>query len=116
MDNQNKSQHSTQNTKVEVDNSTVMGILSYLGILVVIPLIVSKNNSFVKFHTKQGLVLLAVEIILWIAMRIAWVLMPLIGLLELVVFIFAIIGIINVVEKKEKELPFIGSFSKHINI
>ena len=98
------------------DQSLFMGILAYLGVLVIIPLLTSKENPFIKFHIKQGLVLVICEIILWVAMKMFWPLMPLIGIIQLILFILSIIGIVNVVQKQEKELPLVGSFAKNIKI
>ena len=91
----------------------VFGILSYLGILVIISYIFGKNDSFVKFHIKQGLLVLCINVIVWVVGMISWHLWPILNLINLVAFIFSIIGIVNVVQKKEKELPIIGQFSKY---
>ena len=40
---------------------------------------------------------------------------PVIGIINLALLVLAIIGIINAVNKKEKELPLVGSFAKHFN-
>lgn len=98
------------------DQSLFMGILCYLGILIIVPLLVSRHNSFVKFHLKQGFVLVICEAVLWFAMRIFWPLMPIIGILQLIVFVLVIIGIVNVVQKKQKELPLVGKFAKSIKL
>ena len=98
------------------DQSLFMGLLCYLGILVIIPLLASKKNPFVKFHIKQGLVLFICEAVLWVATKMFWPLMPLIWILQLVVFVLAVIGIVNVVQKKNKELPLVGKFAKSIKI
>ncbi len=100
----------------DTDKSLFMGILAYLGVLVIIPLLTSKDNPFVKFHIKQGLVLVVCEAILWVASKLAGPLVPLVGLLQLGVFILAIIGIINVVQKKQKELPLVGKYAKSIKL
>ncbi|OHA21028.1 MAG: hypothetical protein A2849_01690 [Candidatus Taylorbacteria bacterium RIFCSPHIGHO2_01_FULL_51_15] len=92
-----------------------LGILSYLGILLVIPFLVSRNDPFVRFHLKQGMVLLVIEVILWILSGMFYGLISLINLLELGVIILAIIGIVNVLQRKEKELPLVGSFSKQLD-
>jgi len=94
-----------------------MAVLCYFGILVLIPLLTdSKNDPFVKFHIKQGLVLLisyvivsiitAIPIIGWVVGSILW----------LVLFILFIMGIINATGGKEQELPIIGKFGTKINI
>jgi len=94
-----------------------MAILCYLGILVLIPLLTeAKNDPFVKFHIKQGLVLLifdvvmsvilAIPVIGWVAGGIGWI-------FTLILFIM---GIINAAGGQEKELPVIGKYAEKINI
>lgn len=95
------------------DNVMLMGILCYLGPLVIIPLLVSKDNAFVKFHIKQGLVVFSIEVIVWILASMIWRMWPVINLLNLATLVLSIIGIINVVQNREKELPLVGGFSKY---
>jgi|SRR6185369_14081463 len=97
-------------------NQTLMGVLSYLSVLVIIPFLVARNDPFVKFHIKQGMVLLIIEIVLGLAMKLFWPLAPLIGILQLGVFVLVIIGIINVTQGKEKELPVVGSYGNRVKI
>jgi uncharacterized membrane protein len=84
-----------------------------------------KQNSFVKFHVKQGLVLLIAWIIysivlsiifsaLFVPLMFGGMMFGLIGilrLLNLVPWVFAIIGIINAVGGNQKELPIIGKYA-----
>ena len=101
--------------KSEPDNSVVMAALAYIGPLVIVSYIVAKDNPFVKFHIKQGLVLLVIEVALWFLGGMLWAFIPFMGLINLVVLVFAILGIVNAVNKKEQELPLVGSFAKHFN-
>ena len=96
------------------NNNTLMGVLSYLGVLVIIPFLMARDNSFVKFHIKHGVVLAVIEIVLWAISGMFWMLSPIIGILELAILVLSIIGIVNVVQNKEKELPLVGSFSKYV--
>lgn len=91
----------------------LMAVLSYFGILVLIPLLTdAKNDPFVKFHIKQGLVLLIAYVIGGFVM---WV--PIIGwLLGVVLFIFFLMGIINAASGKQTPLPVIGQFANKLNI
>jgi fumarate reductase subunit D len=87
--------------------------LSYIGILFIIPLLVSKNNDFVKFHVKQGLVLFIAEML---TTAIAWI--PILGwfvafVAWIVWIILAITGIMNVLNLKQISLPLIGEFAKN---
>lgn len=92
----------------------VMGILAYLGIFVIIPILAAKEEPFVKFHIKQGLVLLGIEIILWLLGSWLWQLSMVIGILNLAVLVLIIIGIVNVAQGSEKELPLVGSLAKYV--
>ena len=63
-----------QQTNGTVNNDLVFGILCYPGILWIIPLLANKKNEFFRLHLAQGLVVLALEVILTVLGRI-----PLIG-------------------------------------
>jgi uncharacterized membrane protein len=95
------------------DNKTLMGALAYLGPLVIIPYLTAKDDAFVKFHIKQGLVLLVIEAIIWILGMWVWMLWPILQLVNLATIILAILGIVNVVNKKQQELPVVGKFASH---
>jgi len=43
-----------KNESTGVESNVLMGILSYLGPLVIISYLTSKDNPFVKFHIKQA--------------------------------------------------------------
>lgn len=98
-------------------NQTLMGVLAYLGILILVPYFMAKGNPFVKFHIKQGLVLVVAELIIWVLRSMFWSysMFSLMQLLNLAVVVFVIIGIMNVVQGKEKELPLIGYFSRYFS-
>lgn len=95
-------------------NNTAMGVLAYLGPLVILPFLVAKDDPFVNFHLKQGVVLLVINIILWLGGMFFTPLYPITGLLSLGTFILAIIGIVNVVNGQQKELPIVGSFANRV--
>lgn len=94
-------------------SNTLMAVLCYFGILVLIPLLTdAKNDPFVKFHIKQGLVLLIAYVICGF---IFWI--PVIGwLLGLVLFVLFIIGVINAATGKQSPLPIIGQMADKIKI
>jgi len=96
--------------------NTAMGILAYIGPLVIVSYLAAKDDAFVKFHVKQGLLLFIAEVAVWFISSPLWRLGLLWNIINLVILVFAIIGIINVVQGKEKELPGIGQFSKHFPI
>jgi len=97
----------------EKEKNIGMAVICYIWILVLIPLLTdAKNDPFVKFHIKQGIVLLVVSIIVG---AISWI--PVVGwLLGIAVFVVWLIGIINAASGKEQPLPVIGQYAEKINL
>ena len=96
--------------------SNLIAILSYFGLLFLIPMLVVKNDSFVQFHAKQGLVLFLFE-----AATAIFAAVPILGWLGApILYIFwivlSIIGIINVVNNKKEQLPVIGQLADRFKI
>ena len=93
-----------------------LAILSYIGLLFLVPLLVDKDNDFRQFHAKQGMVLFFGELITPLVMIIPF-LGWLVGVAMYVSWvILAVIGILNVVNGKKKELPVIGEFAHRFKI
>jgi uncharacterized membrane protein len=114
--------------KADIEQNKVMAILAYLGILVFVPIFAAKESPFARYHANQGLILCIAMIawavvdsiltailraILWSGLGL-WSIYSLCGtVLNLVYIAFtilAIIGILNAVNGKAKELPFIGKY------
>ena len=106
----------------DAEDNKIMGILAYLGILVLVPIFAAKESPFARYHANQGLILLiatfaiyfVVAILSAVFLAISYALVAITGilytLLWIVVLVYAIIGIINVTKGEMKELPFIGKF------
>lgn len=108
--------HSHTTSSGDGDTNLIMSILAYIGPLVIIPFLVAKDNAHVKFHIKQGLVLLVIEVAVWFLGMILWILLPLLALVNLATLILSVIGIINVVQGKQKELPLVGKYSSYFKM
>jgi uncharacterized membrane protein len=101
---------------VEKKQENAIAIFSYIGILFIIPLLVEKDDEFVKYHAKQGIVLFVAELItgaiMWIPV-IGWI----VGFVAWVIWlILGITGIMNVLGGKKKPLPIIGQFADRFKI
>ena len=99
----------------DVQNNKVMGVLSYLGILVLIPLLAARNSPFARFHCNQGIVLALAEVLAGIVLGIArslpligWIFRLVGGLASVLWIVLAVIGILNAINGRAKELPVIG--------
>ena len=103
--------------KQDIEQNKIMALLAYLSWLVLIPLIAAKDSKFARFHCNQGIVLAIAEIIVGIVCGIlsiipyvGWVFTILGSVVGLCAFILSILGIINAVNGKAKELPIVGKF------
>jgi len=94
----------------DVAQNKGLAVLSYLGILVLIPILVGKQSGFTRFHANQGLVLFIAGVIVGVLRVIfsSWLATALLSLLSLGLLVLAIIGIINVVNGRRDQLPLIG--------
>ena len=94
--------------KDDIEKNKVMGLLAY--ILCFIPLLAAKDSPFARYHANQGLVLFLAAIlssVILIIPILGWIIAP---ILSIVITVLAVIGIINALNGKAKELPIIGKF------
>lgn len=123
--------------KTDIEQNKVMALLSYLSILVLVPIFGAPQSKFARFHANQGVVLLIVDIILGILNAILSAIILAIfvtkssyygytystvsgfglflnGLVATIIYvaigILSILGIVNAVKGKAKQLPIIGKF------
>ena len=91
-------------------NKKVTGILGYIALIGWLIAFLAGDKEGAKFHLNQSLVLNIVGLILGVLSKI-----PIIGiiasLLSIVVFVFAIMGIVNAAKDKDKALPIIGGIT-----
>lgn len=116
----------------DINDNKGISILSYLGPLVFIPMFVKKDSKYARFHANQGLTLFIVcvaytvlQSVLLAILRAVFpwkwdygylggrgfvfdALSTIISLVWIPISIIAIIGIVNAVSGKAKELPLIG--------
>lgn len=113
--NNNPSAGANTTSPVKKENNTLMGVLAYIGPLVIVSYLVAKDEPFVKFHIKQGLVLLVLSLVVWLfgSMFLGYSMFMFMRVINLAITVLAIIGIVNVVQGKEQELPLVGQFSKY---
>jgi len=96
-------------TQEDIEKNKTVSAFAYL--LFFLPLIACPESPFGKFHANQGLLLLLTcilgIIILNLIPVIGWILSPLFSILMLAV---ALMGLVNTLNGKAKELPLIGKY------
>lgn len=114
----------------DIQNNKVMAVLAYLGLLWLIPFFGCKQSPYAQYHCKQGLNLMLLEIAYIILSAIlsaviktrhyvygvyigsytpGW-LSAILWLVSIPIFVLAVLGIVNAVKGRAKELPIIGKF------
>ena len=105
----------------DVAQNKIMAILSYFGILVLVPIFAAKESRFARFHANQGLVLFVCEaaygvaygivrsILLGISHHLFFV-TAILSLVYVAFFVLWLLGVINAAGGKAKKLPVIGDF------
>lgn len=108
MSNPNPTPSQTKNTS--------MAALAY--IIFFVPLLTdAKDDPFVKFHVKQGLLLWIIGIALWFLNVIILYRIPFIGwlisfVLGIGLFVLWLLGLMNALNGKQEPVPVIGQFAE----
>jgi uncharacterized membrane protein len=94
------------------EEDKTLGILCYLGILFIIPLLLKPKSKFIKFHAKQGIILT----IGWFVGLLLYAFFGLGFFVHIAIVVLSIIGIMNVLEGREKDLPIVGDLANKFNL
>ena len=94
----------------------VMAAIGYLWILCLVPLLTKRESEFAQWHGKQGLMLVVCSFLLWLVVWIPFIgwLVGFIGTIAIV--ILGVNGIINALQGRYWEMPYLGEYAKKIKI
>ncbi len=96
----------------DIAQNKVMGVLAYIGLLFLVPLLAAPNSPFARFHANQGLILFIADIVIGVVAGVLAIIpiagLILSGILGLGITVMIILGIVNAATGKAKELPLIG--------
>jgi len=96
-------------------NKKVTGIVGYITWIGLIVALCAGDREGAKFHLNQSLVLWLAELVLGVIAYIAGYI-PVVGIIvslvvgvcEIALFVFWIMGLVNAIKEEEKPLPLIG--------
>lgn len=103
------------------DQDKIMLVLSYFGLLALIPLLTVKDSDYVKWHAKQGLVLMGAFIVLGIAAGVIGMI-PIIGwiiagcLYPIAALGVSIMAIMKALKGERWRLPVVADLADKINV
>ena len=104
----------------EKKNDRIWALLSYLSVLLFIPLLKKENSAFTAYHVNQGLVLFVVEFCVGVVLAVVSLVLkfaaPVVYAAVSIVFIICalffllchVVGIIHVFRRQEKKIPVFG--------
>ncbi|HIJ38755.1 MAG TPA: hypothetical protein HPP80_07635 [Rhodospirillaceae bacterium] len=87
----------------------LMAAMSYLGILCFVPLLMSKDDEFVYFHAKQGLVLWMWSVLAMFALHLPGLGRWLFGFSSMAVVVLSVVGLAAVAFRRNWRLPLVSS-------
>jgi uncharacterized membrane protein len=99
-------------TKKEIQEGKIFALMSYLSVLCIIPLVFKKDNRFVLFHAKQGLVIFIAEVAFFILSII--IKLKTIGILFF--GILSLWGITQTLSGKYTKIPIISDIAEKISL
>ena len=96
----------------DIHDNKFVAALSYVGLLVLIPLFLARKSAFAQEHAKQGIILFIVWIV---GSFVFWI--PLLGwLLALVIFAGAVVAFVKCLMGEFWEIPVLGEWRKKIHL
>ncbi len=100
----------------EIQEGKLFALLSYIGILCLVPLLFKKDNKFALFHGKQGLVVFLGEVAAGVVNII-----PILGqiicvLAMLILGILSLVGIIKVLMGEYWKIPVVADIAEKIKL
>lgn len=99
-------------TDPDVEANKLIAAISYLGLLVIVPLLLKKDSPYVQFHAKQGVTFAIIWCIGWV---LFW--FPVIGwFFAAVAFVFNVIAFFKALSGERWEAPIIGDITKKLNL
>jgi len=94
-----------------------LAVVSYIWILFVIPLILKREDEFVRHRAKQGLILFIFEILVVVVGSIpiiGWlIIMPLGTILAI---LLAVLGITHALKGEMWVMPLLGKYAQKVNL
>lgn len=87
--------------------SRIMAMLSYMGILCFVPLIMNREDEFVYFHSKQGLIIWMWGVLALFALQVPGIGKWIFSASAMIVLILSILGLVSVLLHRAWKLPLV---------
>lgn len=96
-----------------ISEDKLMAALSYLGVLVLVPLVMRPADQAIRFHAKQGLVIFLGEIVA----VLAGIWLTAVGnVLFALMLIASVLGLISALQGKQWKIPGVGHVAERFRV
>lgn len=95
------------NNTSEDKTVAIVSYITFIGWIVALVLNSNQKTELGAFHLRQSLGLFITGMILWWIPVVGWI-------LNVVVFIFWLIGLINAIQGESKPVPLVGDFYQNL--
>ena len=95
---------------------TIYGVISYLWILCLIPILMKKKSEFIKFHSRQGFILLIIEIALGVIGIIPLIGQIIYALGMILCTVLSIVCIVQVLTGKKWAIPVLSKLVDKVRV
>lgn len=99
----------------DIESNKFLALLSYVSLLVFVPIFDKHGSRFARFHANQGLTLFLLSVLFNAVSKllgkiplIGWLFDIVAGVGSLCILGLSILGILNVVNGRARRLPFVG--------
>lgn len=86
------------------DNDKLYAAVAYISLLSIVVFLLKRNNEYVAFHARQGIILFIASLVWWIPI-LGWVVVAL-------AYIFMVIGFLKAYEGDWFKIPFVHQLSE----
>ena len=98
--------------RTQGNRTRLYAIMSYLGILCFVPMLMNRDDEYVYFHAKQGLVIWMWSVLAMFALYVPGIGKFLFSFSAMGVVLYSVIGIVSVVLNRAWKLPLIHSIAR----
>ncbi|MEO5373126.1 MAG: hypothetical protein H7840_02475 [Alphaproteobacteria bacterium] len=94
--------------------SRLLAAMSYLGILCLIPLMVNRDDEYVAFHARQGLVLWIWAVVAFVAVAVPGFGPAFFRISSMAIPVLALAGLVSVLANRAWMLPLVYGLARRL--
>ncbi|MBF0621339.1 MAG: hypothetical protein HQL54_05380 [Magnetococcales bacterium] len=95
-------------------SAKVLAAMSYFGILSLVALLLNRSDEYVRFHSRQGVVLWIWEVLAVYTLVIPGIGRLFFGMSSFICIVLSIIGVMSVIMGRAWKFPVVGNWAEKL--